>query len=372
MFLIGNPNLPIRTRSANKDTVMAEDMMDTQVTHIYEDYRREESSFNQRFTDKKHIKTFVTKSLHKKLFAEGGVAAASRGLSVKTPSFSQLLDESEVYKIILDYEDEAPTKVQMDEQTTNIVDWTQKEFANLLDVNAKDLAISTCSREVAGCFKVSVRIVVTTLKCVLQDQLKYLKQRGVVDSLPVPFKQGCIINETIYLPGHLTLPNCHNPSEPKTRIQKPITFVRNPMAHVPSCLMGMSGGHQRVKVKLVAPDESEDEDELEDEDEEQSDDSDVSEDYEGVRTSLNLTAEDVETLLSLVDPKPGPKPGPKPKTKASSHRVDTSLITVSTKDDPKEYHRQYMWLKNHPAATSCPPPGHDRRRIQFRSSIIDR
>eukprot|EP01050_Picozoa_sp_SAG11_P010238 SAG11_NODE_1015_length_6172_cov_13.477359_5_plen_164_part_00 len=114
--------------------------------------------------------------------------------------------------------------------------------------------------------------------------------------------QGCIINEKIYLTGHLTLPNCHDPAEGKAAIKKLQTFVRNPMAHVPSCLMDMSGDKQRVKVKLVAPDESEDEDELEDEDEEESDDSGVSEDDEAVRTSLNFTAEDVTTLLRQVDP----------------------------------------------------------------------
>eukprot|EP01050_Picozoa_sp_SAG11_P029860 SAG11_NODE_8579_length_998_cov_68.332592_1_plen_241_part_01 len=236
--------------------------MDTQVTHIFEDYRNPRR-WNQRFTDEKHVRTFVTKSLQKKLFADGG--AALRGLFVKTPSFSQLLDESEVYKIILVCEDDTPSKVEMDQQTDNIVDWAQKDLVKPLQVNADDIAISTCSRKVAGCFKVSVRIVVSTLKCVLQDQFLYLKQCGVFDILPKGFREGCLINDDIYLSGHLTLPNCHDPSVPKTHIQKPRTIIRNPIAHVPSCLMDFCSNR---KVKLVAP-ELEDEDELEDEGEDE-------------------------------------------------------------------------------------------------------
>eukprot|EP01050_Picozoa_sp_SAG11_P027562 SAG11_NODE_7028_length_1205_cov_8.534358_1_plen_326_part_01 len=270
-------------------------------THIYEDYTRQKTCWNQVFTDEKAINNFITIKQQAKMFASGG---AKTGLSVKTASFSQRLIGTEVYKIVLDCDDDAPDLKSMNEQTAAIIEWAKTELAAALEVKAEDLAIHVSSREVGGVCKVSVGIVVTTLKCVLNDQWKYLTQRDVDNSAPVPLgSKACIIDHKIYRTGQLRMPNCHKPGEDPAGIKKPVTFTRNPIAHMPSCQMINSGVGQRVKVKLVALDESEEEQEDEEESDESLDDDDFFENcLGGKRSSLDFTAEDVNTMLNLIDP----------------------------------------------------------------------
>eukprot|EP01050_Picozoa_sp_SAG11_P021366 SAG11_NODE_3789_length_2224_cov_2.889412_2_plen_514_part_01 len=281
---------------------MAESSGGVTATHIYEDYTRQKVGWNKVFTNEDEIKTFITAKRQAKLFA----SADKYGLSVTTPSFSQKLIGTEVYKIVLDCDDDAPNKESMDEQTETIIEWAKTELAEALEVKAEDLAIHVSSREVGGVFKVSVGIVVTTLKCVLKDQWKYLTDldsKSFLDSTPKPLgSKACIIDHKIYRTGQLRMPNCHKPGEDPAGIKKPVTFTKNPIAHMPSCQMIKSGLRQAVKVKLVAPDESEEEGE----DEEEEEESDISDDEnEGMRSSLDFTADDVKTMLNLIDPDVG-------------------------------------------------------------------
>eukprot|EP01050_Picozoa_sp_SAG11_P021293 SAG11_NODE_3761_length_2244_cov_5.045221_2_plen_394_part_00 len=281
---------------------MADDTGGATVTHIYEDYTKQKTCWNQVFTDDAEIKTFITAKKQEKLFA-----SANKGLSVKTPSFSQRLIGTEVYKIVLDCDDDAPDPKSMNEQTEKIIEWAKTDLATSLEVQAEDLAIHVSSREVGGVFKVSVGIVVTTLKCVLKDQWKYLTDldsKSFLDSTPKPLgSKACIIDHKIYRTGQLRMPNCHKPGEDPAGIKKPITFKKNPIAHMPSCQMIKSGPSQKLKVKLVAPDESEEEQEDEEESDESLDEDDFFEDcLGGMRSSLDFTAEDVKTMLNLIDP----------------------------------------------------------------------
>eukprot|EP01050_Picozoa_sp_SAG11_P052597 SAG11_NODE_30557_length_299_cov_5.435000_1_plen_78_part_01 len=76
---------------------MAESSGGATGTHIYEDYTKQKTCWNQVFTDENEIKTFITAKKQEKLFAK-----QNNGLSVKTASFSQRLIGTEVYKIVLD------------------------------------------------------------------------------------------------------------------------------------------------------------------------------------------------------------------------------------------------------------------------------
>jgi hypothetical protein len=241
-------------------------------------------------------RSFVTIKKQSKLFAK-----IDAGFSVKTASFSQKLLRDEIYKITFDCDDEAPDEKSMIEQTLKIVAWAQGKLCALLGIDADELAIHSASREVDGHFKVSVGIVVTTWKCVLVDQWEYLVQQGVVASVPDALGKDCIIDKKIYRTGQLRLVNCHKPRENPAGIKKPLTFIRNPLAHVPSCLMDVCGSK---KVMLVAPARNVDivDAGVDYGSESASDGSDIGNDDMFSRGSLNTTAADVMEMLGCIDP----------------------------------------------------------------------